>query len=100
MDSVHLPLYSAGHVHIGGLIDWETAQEAAKITLREVIKYIDLFRDLLGDINNDGITQLRYDYDSFSHINFNQFSRSQFEIADLNFDEVLDIYDLLLSNFI
>ena len=46
MDSAHLPLYSAGHVHVGGLIDWETAQEAAKVTLREVIKYVDLFRDL------------------------------------------------------
>ena len=46
MDSAHLPLYTAGYIYVGGLIDWEIIQEAAKVTLREVIKYVDLFRDL------------------------------------------------------
>ena len=97
MDSAHLPLYSAGHVHVGGLIDWETAQEAAKVTLREVIKYVDLFRELPGDINDDGVISTLDMIMILSHIlNFTQLSQDQFENADLNFDEALDIYDLLL----
>jgi hypothetical protein len=102
MDSVHLPLYSAGHVHVGGLIDWETAQEATKVTLREVIKYVDLFRELPGDINDDGIVSTLDMIMILTHIlNFTQLTQDEFESADLNFDEAVDIYDmLLLSNVI
>ena len=102
MDSAHLPLYSAGHIHVGGLIEWETAQEATKVTLREVIKYVDLFRELPGDINDDGIVSTLDMIMILSHIlNFNQLNQNEFGNADLNFDEVVDIYDmLLLSNVI
>ena len=38
---------------------------------------------------------------TLSHIlNFTQSSQNQFENADLNFNEVLDIYDLLLLSSI
>ena len=102
MDSAHLPLYTAGYIYVGGLIDWEIIQEAAKVTLREVIKYVDLIRDLPGDINEDGIISYLDMIMILSYIlNFTQLSQNQFENADLNFDESLDIYDLLLlSNII
>ena len=63
---------------------------------------VDLFRDLPGDINDDGIISTLDMIMILSHIlTFNQLSQNQFQNADLNFDEVLDIYDmLLLSNII
>ena len=101
MDSAHLPLYTAGHIYVGGLIDWEIIQEAAKVTLRLVIKYVDLFRDLPWDINDDGVISILDMIMTLSHIlNFTQSSQNQFENADLNFNEVLDIYDLLLLSSI
>ena len=95
-------MYSAGHINVGELIDWETAQQATKVTLREVIKYVDLFRELPGDINDDGIVSTLDMIMILSHIlNFNQLNQNEFGNADLNFDEVVDIYDmLLLSNVI
>ena len=35
------PCYMAGHVHVGGLIDWDTAQLATEETIRTVINYLD-----------------------------------------------------------
>ncbi len=32
---------AGGHVHVGGLISWETARLAAEVTLREVIRRVD-----------------------------------------------------------
>ena len=55
MDSLNIPCIVAGHVHVGGLIDWITARQAAEITLREVIKVVDQYQTLPGDINNDGV---------------------------------------------
>ncbi len=30
-----------GHIHVGGLVSWETARQAAEITLRQVIQRVD-----------------------------------------------------------
>ncbi|MDF1838814.1 MAG: hypothetical protein P1V35_13170, partial [Planctomycetota bacterium] len=38
------PCYAAGHIHVGGLVDWTTAELAAKITLRETITKVDCAR--------------------------------------------------------
>ena len=35
---------TAGHVHVGGLIDWPTARAAAKVTVREVLDQVDQAR--------------------------------------------------------
>jgi hypothetical protein len=32
---------AGGHVHVGGLLPWRTAEEAAKVSLRELIEYLD-----------------------------------------------------------
>lgn len=45
---------AAGHIHVGDTIDWNTAHEATRISLRVVLDYAD---DLLGgpgDVNVDG----------------------------------------------
>ncbi|MBA65376.1 MAG: hypothetical protein CMG55_06220 [Candidatus Marinimicrobia bacterium] len=102
MDSANLPLYTSGHVHVGGLIDWETAHEAAKVTLREVIKLVDHFQELPGDINDDDVVSILDMLMILSHIlSYSTFTEIEFEIADINFDEEVDIFDLLLlSNII
>ena len=97
MDSSNVPLFTAGHVHVGGLLDWETAHEAAKITLREVIKHVDAIRALPGDVNDDEIVSNLDMLLILSHIlNFSQLNQVQFESANLNYDEHIDIYDLLI----
>ena len=97
MDSLNVPLFTAGHVHVGGLLDWETAHEAAKITLREVIKHVDSIRALPGDVNDDEIVSNLDMLLILSHIlNFSQLNQVQFESANLNYDEHIDIYDLLI----
>ena len=95
-------MYSAGYINVGELIDWETAQQATKVTLREVIKHVDLFRELPGDINDDGIVSTLDMIMILSHLlNFNLLNQNEFGNADLNYDEVVDNYDmLLLSNVI
>ena len=102
MDSANLPLYTAGHIHVGGLIDWETAHEAVKVSLREVIRYINYFKDLPGDINQDDVVSILDMIMIISHLlDYNTLTEIEFQIADINFDENIDIFDLLLlSNII
>jgi len=102
MDSANLPLYTAGHIHVGGLIDWETAHEAVKVSLREVIRYINYFKDLPGDINQDDVISILDMIMIISHLlDYNALTEIEFQIADVNFDENIDIFDLLLlSNII
>ncbi len=102
MDSLNIPCYTAGHVHVGGLIDWETAQEAAKVTLREVIKIVDKYKDLPGDVNQDGVVSVLDLLHVVWHVlGFIELKEEQFNIADVNTDLMVDIYDLfLISNII
>ena len=88
MDSANLPLYTAGHIHVGGLIDRETAHEAVKVTLREVIRYVDYHQALPGDINQDDVISILDMIMVISHIlNYNMLTESKLEIADINLDE-------------
>jgi len=102
MDSASLPCYTAGHVHVGGLIDWDTAHEAAKITLREVIKVVDSFQELPGDINDDDVVSILDMIMIVSHIlEYDLLTETELELADVNLDNVVDIFDLLIiSNII
>ena len=102
MDSLDIPCIVAGHVHVGGLIDWITARQAAEITLREVIKVVDQYQTLPGDINNDGVISVSdmlkiIDYLFLNiHLNEDELGR-----ADINFDQYIDVFDLILiSNII
>ena len=102
MDSLNLPCYTAGHVHVGGLIDWETAQEAAKVTLREVIKLVEEFQELPGDINEDNVVSILDLLLVIFHVlGISELNEGQWVLADVNFDLIVDIYDLIrISNII
>ena len=97
MDSLNIPCYLAGHVHVGGLVDWETAHEAAKITLREIIKIVDHYRELPGDINDDGVVSIMDLLLIVFHLlETNEMTGEQLQLADLNFDQIITIMDVLL----
>jgi len=102
MDSANIPCIIAGHVHVGGLIDWDTAREAVNITLREVIKIVDQYQELPGDINNDGVISILDMTNLILHIfGDTNLTENQLITADINFDTNVDIFDLLLiSNII
>ena len=102
MDSLNLACIIAGHVHVGGLIDWSTTREAVNITVREVIKKVNQYYDLPGDINHDGVLSL---LDMLEIIDFifgsTNLSDDQVYTADINQDNQIDLFDLiLLSNII
>ena len=100
MDSLNIissDCHLAGHIHVGGFVDWDVAHEAAKISLREVIKVLDESEPIIGDVNYDGLISI---LDLYFLISFMmgeiQFDENGFIIGDFNFDSSVDIYDLLL----
>jgi len=46
---------AGGHVHVGGLIDWDIARQAAEITIRTVIDYVDSNVGVPGDLDGDQV---------------------------------------------
>ena len=102
MDSLNLPCIVAGHVHVGGLINWEIAREAVNITLREVIKKINHYQNLPGDINHDGVISVLDILQIIDYIfESSNLSEDQLNTADINKDNEIDLFDLiLLSNII
>jgi len=102
MDSANIPCIVAGHVHVGGLIDWDTAQQAVAITLREVIKVVDEYRSLPGDLDQDGVLSIYDMLEIIDHILGNEIlDNGQLDRADINLDTHIDVFDLLLlSNLI
>ena len=102
MDSANIPCIVAGHVHVGGLIDWDTAQQAVAITLREVIKVVDEYQSLPGDVDQDGVLSIYDMLEIIDHILGNEIlDNGQLNRADINLDTHIDVFDLLLlSNII
>jgi hypothetical protein len=45
---------AAGHIHVGRNIPWPTAQEAAKVSLRELLEYVNTILGGPGDVDIDG----------------------------------------------
>lgn len=46
---------TAGHIHVGKEIEWDTARQAAEITFRTVIGHVDSILYEPGDVNHDGV---------------------------------------------
>jgi len=87
---------TAGHVHVGGLIDTNTAKLAAKSTIRTVIDYLDQFVYISGDVNQDEIIDI---LDLVLIVNYilsvEEFSIIQGYAADLNNDGNINIQDII-----
>ena len=87
---------TAGHVHVGGLIDVETAKIATHSTIRTVIDYLDQFIYLSGDVNQDDIIDI---LDLVLIVNFilsiEDFAIIQQYAADINQDGIINIQDVI-----
>ena len=87
---------TAGHVHVGGLIDVETAKLATHSTIRTVIDYLDQFIYLSGDVNQDDIIDI---LDLVLIVNFilsiDDFTLIQQYAGDINLDGIINIQDII-----
>ena len=91
------PCYLAGHIHVGGLVDWDTAHEAVLITVRETINYI--YQNILapGDVNRDGTINSLDITMILSHLNGSiELTDDQFFFADMDEDAEITIHDVVL----
>ena len=87
----------AGHIHVGGLIDWNTAKEATEISLREVISYLNQFSYISGDVNSDNLIDI-LDVVLLvnSIIGVIELTQLQIYASDINGDGTINIQDIIL----
>ena len=89
---------TAGHIHVGGLIEWDIAKQAAEISIREIINYVDEFSYISGDINNDDIINI---LDIVILVNVilgtTELTTVQTYAADINGDNSINIQDIILT---
>ncbi len=87
----------SGHIHVGGLIDWDTAKLATHITLRELINYLNQLDYISGDVNEDEFINIQDLLMILQFILSNQEpSLGQFLASDLNSDDTINIQDIIL----
>ena len=88
---------SAGHIHVGGNIEWDTAKIAAEESIRVLINHLNQFTYLLGDINQDDIIDV---LDLVTCVNYIlgsiELSNQQTLAADMNEDTIINIQDIIL----
>ena len=91
------PCYLAGHVHVGGLIDWDTAIEATELTISKVIESLDEYTYIPGDANDDENIDILDIITAISHILGNQtLEGPSFYAADMNSNGIINIQDIIL----
>ena len=93
---------SAGHVHVGGNIDIDTAKLATEETIRTLINHLDQFIYTPGDVNQDELIDILDLVLIMNNIlGVNDFSQIQFLSADMNEDGIINIQDMIIIiNFI
>ena len=93
---------SAGHVHVGGNINVETAKLATEETIRTLINHLDQFTYNPGDVNQDELIDILDLVLIMNNIlGINEFSQLQFLAADMNTDGIINIQDMIIIiNFI
>lgn len=90
---------AAGHIHVGGNIDWPTARAAADVTIRAVIEHIDPLLALPGDFDGSGVVDTA---DLLTLLaNWGECDSADDCAGDIVIDSKIDIQDLLalLSNW-
>ncbi len=87
----------AGHIHVGGLIDWDTAKEATEISILKTIDYLDQFSYTEGDVNADGVIDILDLVIVVSVILGSQeLDLIETYAADMNLDGLINIQDIIL----
>ena len=91
------PCYLAGHVHVGGLIDWEISRQATEITITKLIEALEEYVYIPGDTNNDENIDILDIITTISYILGNQnLEGASFYAADMNSDGIINIQDIIL----
>ena len=95
-EDIEIPCFSGGHIHVGAQVDWDTAKEAAEVSIRTLIDYIDQFIILPGDCNGDGEVNILDVVALASVILGNsEFTPSQTTAADMDGNGLLNILDII-----
>ena len=96
IENIETPCFASGHIHVGGQINWETAKEAAEISIRALINLIDPLLLIIGDCTNDGYINI---FDVIMLINAilgeTELTTSQFLAADIDYNNELNIFDII-----
>tara|TARA_B100000029_G_scaffold122809_1_gene116396 strand:+ start:478 stop:1860 length:1383 start_codon:yes stop_codon:yes gene_type:complete len=96
IENIESPCFASGHIHVGGQINWETAKEAAEISIRTLINFIDPLLLTIGDCNDDGYINI---LDVIMLINAilgeTELTASQFLAADIDYNNELNIFDII-----
>ncbi len=83
--------YAGGHIHVGTSVSPIVAEQAAEISLRALIEYLDTIVPSLcpSDVNDDGVSDV-YDIIEFIDLWF-----SADDLAEFTGDDAVDVFDLL-----
>ena len=91
------PCFLSGHVHVGGLIDWGTARNAAEITIENVIQELDNYIYILGDVNSDQNIDVLDIVNTVAHIlGSDILVGSSYYAGDMNSNGIINIQDIIL----
>jgi len=88
---------SAGHIHVGGNIDWNTAKIATEESIRVLIEHLNNFIYTPGDVNQDEIIDI---LDLVIIINSilgtNELTQLEYYASDINEDSIINIQDIII----
>ena len=88
---------SAGHIHVGGNIDWDTARIATEETLRILINHLDQFTYIPGDVNQDDLIDILDLVLIMNNIlGTSSLSQIQEYASDINQDSIINIQDIII----
>ena len=81
---------------MGAQVDWDTAKEAAEVSIRTLINYVDQFMVIPGDCNSDGqVNILDVVALAGAILGTLELTLAQTEAADLDGNGVLNILDII-----
>ena len=88
---------SAGHIHVGGNIDWDTATLATEESIRVLINHLDQFIYTPGDVNQDEIIDILDLVLIMNNIlGANELTQIQTYASDINEDGIINIQDIII----
>ena len=95
-EDIDIPCFAGGHIHVGAQVEWDTAKEAAEVSIRTLIEYVDQFMIFSGDCNGDGEVNILDVVALASAILGNlELTPSQTEAADIDGNGLLNILDII-----
>ena len=90
------PCFASGHIHVGAQVDWDIAKEAAEISIRTLIEYVDQLLVIAGDFNGDSeVNILDVVMLSSAILDGIELTESQMLASDLDSNGLLNILDII-----